>query len=45
MDPTRTLDALVALSAETTEQLRRTTERAARRHRELVARLDAQAAL
>jgi hypothetical protein len=42
MDRTETQNLLVALAAETTEQLRRTTERAARRHRELVARLAAE---
>ena len=42
MSPTETLNTLVALAAETTEQLRRTVERAARHHREMLARLAAE---
>jgi D-alanine-D-alanine ligase-like ATP-grasp enzyme len=40
---TETLNTLVALAAETHEQMRRTAERAAQHHRELVARLDMRA--
>jgi hypothetical protein len=42
MDRTETLNTLVALAAETLAQFRQTTERAARHHRAMQARLDAE---